>query len=222
MSERLYHLLSEHLSQRKVELFERVASQRTRHFCLVLEDIYQAQNASAVFRSMESWGMQDLYVIENNHRLKVNQRVSKGSSNWLTVHRFANSENNSLDCINALKKKGYLVANTSLSEKAIDLSSLNIEKKTAIIMGTELSGVSDVVEKNCDLSVKIPMYGMTESLNVSVAAGVIIQYLTSRLRNSSVDWRLSDKEQLDLKIEWARKTIYWSRHIVDQYEKGLL
>jgi tRNA (guanosine-2'-O-)-methyltransferase len=220
MSEGLYTVLSEHLTPRKRELFDSIASLRTRHLTLVLEDVYQAQNSSAVLRSMESWGIQDIYAIENSNTFLMHRRIAKGAFDWLTVHRFHEHKNNTLACMADLKSKGYKVVATALHENAIPLEELDITQKTAIVMGTELSGVSDAILEQADENVVIPMHGFTESLNVSVAASVIMQHLSNKLRKSNIPWQLSEEEQLELKIEWAKQSIHWSKHLVEMYENG--
>jgi tRNA (guanosine-2'-O-)-methyltransferase len=220
MSEGLYTVLSEHLTPRKRELFDSIASLRTRHLTLVLEDVYQAQNSSAVLRSMESWGIQDIYAIENSNTFLMHRRIAKGAFDWLTVHRFHEHQNNTLACMADLKSKGYKVVATALHENAIPLEELDITQKTAIVMGTELSGVSDAILEQADENVVIPMHGFTESLNVSVAASVIMQHLSNKLRKSNIPWQLTPEEQLELKIEWAKQSIHWSKHLVEMYENG--
>jgi tRNA (guanosine-2'-O-)-methyltransferase len=220
MSEGLYTVLSEHLTPRKRELFDSIASLRTRHLTLVLEDVYQAQNSSAVLRSMESWGIQDIYAIENSNTFLMHRRIAKGAFDWLTVHRFHEHKNNTLACMADLKSKGYKVVATALHKNAIPLEELDITQKTAIVMGTELSGVSDAILEQADENVVIPMHGFTESLNVSVAASVIMQHLSNKLRKSNIPWQLTPEEQLELKIEWAKQSIHWSKHLVEMYENG--
>jgi tRNA (guanosine-2'-O-)-methyltransferase len=220
MSEGLYTVLSEHLTPRKRELFDSIASLRTRHLTLVLEDVYQAQNSSAVLRSMESWGIQDIYAIENSNTFLMHRRIAKGAFDWLTVHRFHEHKNNTLACMADLKSKGYKVVATALHKNAIPLEQLDITQKTAIVMGTELSGVSDAILEQADENVVIPMHGFTESLNVSVAASVIMQHLSNKLRKSNIPWQLTQEEQLELKIEWAKQSIHWSKHLVEMYENG--
>ena len=218
MSEGLYKVLSEHLTPRKRELFDSIASLRTRHLTLVLEDVYQAHNSSAVLRSMESWGIQDIYAIENTNPFHMHRRIAKGAFDWLTIHQFHEHKNNTLACIQDLKSKGYKVVATALHENAIPLEELDITQKTAIVMGTELSGVSSTILEQADENVVIPMHGFTESLNVSVAASVIMQHLSNKLRKSNIPWQLTQEEQLELKIEWAKQSIHWSKHLVEMYE----
>lgn len=219
---RLYTLLIEHLTERKRRRFDEVAALRTRFLTLVLEDVYQTQNASAIFRSMEAWGIQDAYIIENEHSLNNHPRISKGAAEWLTFHRFHDKAHNTKACIEALRSKGYRIVATAFDEDAVPLESLPLDVPTAVVMGTELTGISAEMAAACDARVIIPMYGFTESLNVSVAAAVILQHLGNRLRAGDAPWQLSADEQLELKVEWARKSIYWSQHIVDLFEAGEL
>lgn len=220
MSEILYNILCQHLTDRKRELFDTVVNHRTRHLTLVMEDVYQTHNSSAIVRSMESLGIQDLYAIENRNSFNLHRRIARGAYDWLTLYQYNNHKNNSAACIEDLKKKGYRIVATALHENAIPLSELDITEKTAIVMGTELTGVSDAMKEIADANVVIPMHGFTESLNVSVASAVIMQHLVSKLRASSIPWQLSNEEKLALKIEWAKRTISWSDYIIEMYEKG--
>jgi tRNA (guanosine-2'-O-)-methyltransferase len=220
MSEALYKILCEHLTERKRALFDSVVNHRTRHLTLVMEDVYQTHNSSAIVRSMESWGIQDLYAIENRNSFNLHRRIARGAYDWLTLHQYNDHKNNTAACVEDLKKKGYRIVATALHENAIPLTELDITEKTAIVMGTEITGVSDTMKEMADANVVIPMYGFTESLNVSVASAVIMQHLAHKMRNSDIQWQLSDEEKLGLKIEWARRSIYWSDHIVEMYEKG--
>jgi tRNA (guanosine-2'-O-)-methyltransferase len=220
MSEALYNILCEHLTERKRALFDSVVNHRTRHLTLVMEDVYQTHNTSAIVRSMESWGIQDLYAIENRNSFNLHRRIARGAYDWLTLHQYNDHKNNTTACVEDLKKKGYRIVATALHENAIPLTELDITEKTAIVMGTEITGVSDTMKEMADANVVIPMYGFTESLNVSVASAVIMQHLAHKMRNSDIQWQLSDEEKLALKIEWARRSIYWSDHIVEMYEKG--
>lgn len=220
MSEALYNIFCEHLTERKRALFDSVVNHRTRHLTLVMEDVYQTHNSSAIVRSMESWGIQDLYAIENRNSFNLHRRIARGAYDWLTLHQYNDHKNNTAACVEDLKKKGYRIVATALHENAIPLTELDITEKTAIVMGTEITGVSDTMKEMADANVVIPMYGFTESLNVSVASAVIMQHLAHKMRNSDIPWQLSDEEKLALKIEWARRSIYWSDHIVEMYEKG--
>jgi tRNA (guanosine-2'-O-)-methyltransferase len=220
MSQKLYAMLCEHLSPRKVELFDHVAALRTRHVTIVMENIYQAQNSSALLRSAESFGIQDLHIIENEHGFQHHRRIAKGAQDWLTLHRYNASSNNTSDCIQLLKKKGYRIAVTALHHDSTSIHELDISHKTALVLGTELTGASQEALAQADVLVQIPMAGFTESMNVAGAGAVIMENLTHRLRNSSYPWQLSPEEQLQLKIQWARKTITWSDYLIQMFESG--
>jgi tRNA (guanosine-2'-O-)-methyltransferase len=218
---RLYNLLSEHISEHKRNLFESALAERTRYVTIVMEDLYQAQNTSAIQRSAESFGVQDLHVIENRHAFAHHRRISKGASDWLTMHRYNEpSDNNTELCLLSLKEKGYQIVVTALHEKTISLHELDLSSKTAVLMGTELTGASEKAMQMADVYMKIPTFGFTESLNVSAASSIIMQNLTNRIRVENRPWQLTEQEKLSLKIEWAKHSIYWSKHIVEMWENG--
>lgn len=221
MNSRLYELLSEHLTEHKRQLFDEVLLQRTRHVTLIMEDLYQAQNTSAIQRSAESFGIQDLHVIENKHTFSHHRRISKGSADWLTMYRYNNADSNNTEaCLSALKNAGYQIVVTALHEKTIALHEVDLARKTAVLMGTELTGASKEAMQMADVYMKIPTVGFTESLNVSVASAIVMQHLTHRMRLENRPWSLSDDEKLQLKIEWAKRSIYWSKYIVEMWENG--
>jgi len=220
MSQRLYDILSEHLSERKRQLFDEVAQQRTRYVALVLEDLYQPQNTSAIQRSAESWGIQDLHVIENAHAFNHHRRIARGAYDWLTVHRYNQAPHNTAHCFEQLRKRGYQIAVTALHAETISIYDLPLDRPTAVVMGTELTGASKISMESADAYVKIPTYGFTESLNVAAAAAVIAQHLAERVRFEKRNWQLTEEEKLQLKISWAKKSIYWSQYLIDLYESG--
>jgi tRNA (guanosine-2'-O-)-methyltransferase len=220
MSQRLFDILSEHLSERKRKLFDEIAEQRTRYITLVLEDLYQPQNTSAIQRSAESWGIQDLHIIENHPPFHHHRRIARGAYDWLTSYRYNEQAHNTKSCFERLRKQGYQIAVTALHTDTISIYDLPLHQPTAIVMGTELTGASNIAMESADAYVKIPTYGFTESLNVAAAAAVIAQHFSERIRQEQRPWQLSEEEKLNLKIEWAKKSIYWSQYLVDLYESG--
>jgi len=87
------------------------------------------------------------------------------------------------------------------------LDELPLDQKTALVFGTELKGLSDVALENSDYFVKIPMYGFTESFNISVSAAISLHYLTEKLRKLEINWKLPENEILDIKLDWVRNVI---------------
>jgi tRNA (guanosine-2'-O-)-methyltransferase len=195
------------VTEKRKNLFRQILKNRTRHFTVVLEDIYQQHNSSAVIRSCEIFGIQDVHVIENKYISNVSKNIAKGSQKWLSFHNYKKETNNTIACLNSLKGKGYQLIATSPHHNSCLLHDFDITKKSAFIFGVEKTGVSKEVIKNADGILKIPMVGFTESLNISVAAAIILENLTYKLRTSSINWNLTHKEEEELYTQWIEKTI---------------
>jgi len=210
--------LEGYLTDNRKALFKDVLSKRTRHFAVVLEDICQQHNSSAVLRSCDIFGVQDVYTIENNFTSKVSRHVAKGSQKWLTINRYKNDTNNTVDCLQDLKQKGYQIVGTSPHYDSCLLPDFDISKKTAFVFGEEKDGISDYVKENADGFLKVPMVGFTESLNISVAVAIILQDVTTRLRSSNVNWKLSEGEIEALYFDWAKQTIKKADAIIEHYQ----
>lgn len=213
----LYNFLSEN----KMNLFEKVIADRTKHVTVALENIFQPQNASAVLRTSDVFGIQDVHVIENDNEYNINPRVVHGASKWINLHKYNEKENNTLDCINKLKADGYKVYGTTPHTDDCLIQDIPLDEKVALMFGTELTGLSDIAMENVDGFVKIPMYGFTESLNISVSASICLYELSKRLKNSDIDWQLSEDDKLDQLIVWAKKVIKDGTLIEKQYLEKL-
>lgn len=207
---------------RRLDLFNKVINDRTRYLTVVLEDIYQPHNASAVLRTCDCFGIQDVHIIENNHEYRINPDVAMGSTKWINLFRYNQPGNNTPDAIKKLKEDGYRIVATTPHEGDVNLNDFDINKgKSAIFFGTELKGMSDVVINNADEFLKIPMYGFTESFNISVSAAIILHYLTEKLRKSDINWRLSQDQQDEIKLQWLKNSIKQSDKIVELFLKQL-
>jgi tRNA (guanosine-2'-O-)-methyltransferase len=207
------------LTDKRRSLFKAVLENRTRHFTVVLEDIFQSHNASAVVRTCDIFGVQDVHAIENKYNNKVSRHVAKGSQKWLNQYRYRNDGDNTKTCLDNLKEKGYQIIATTPHNDSCVLQDFDITKKTAFVFGVEAEGVSDYVLENADGFLKIPMVGFTESLNISVAAAIILQEVTTKLRNSVLDWQLSEEEKEVLYFDWVRKTIKNVAKIEEHYHQ---
>lgn len=221
MDYQLIEYLSECLTPERKELFERVLELRTRYLTVVLEDIFQPQNASAVLRTVDCFGLQDVHVIENRNHFTVDREVAMGASKWLTVKKYKNTENNSLNAIKHLRRQGYRIVATSPHEGDTKLEDFDLEKgKAALIFGTELTGISEVVQNEADEFLKIPMHGFTESFNISVSAAIILHHLTLRMRaNPAINWNLSDEDQAAIKLSWIKRTLKRSDLLEQRYQE---
>ncbi|MCC6542134.1 MAG: RNA methyltransferase [Flavobacteriales bacterium] len=215
----IYEQLARFISPNKRALFDRIAPLRTRHVTVVLEDIYQSQNASAVVRTSDLVGLQDIHVIENRNAYQLNPDVTLGSSKWVDVHRYRTHENNSLACVEALKRQGYRVVATSPRSPEITPDTIDLERPMAFCFGTELTGLSDDLMNAADEHLRIPMYGFTESYNISVSAAITLYTVMQRLRTSHVDWRLPEEALHTLKLSWARKMVHSPAHLEARLRK---
>tara|TARA_Y100000589_G_scaffold321098_1_gene351824 strand:- start:17723 stop:18406 length:684 start_codon:yes stop_codon:yes gene_type:complete len=204
----LEHLLT-FVSENKKELFRKNIEQRTRHLTVVLEDIYQPQNASAVLRSADCFGVQDVHIIENTNKYTLNPDVVLGASKWLDLHFYNTEENNTAQCLQTLKDKGYKIVATTPYTNDVTIDKLNLDDKTALVFGTELTGISQQAMDMADEYVKIPMYGFTESFNISVSAAICMYETTKRLRNEYLKevWQLTEAEKQKTLLNWCKKVV---------------
>lgn len=201
------------LTDNRKERFQQVLSKRTNHFTIAMEDIFQLHNTSAVMRSCEVFGIQQLNVIEERYTKSIDKEIAMGAQKWVDVNRFDSISG----CISSMKSKGYQIIATTPHENDCDLDDFDISKPSALFFGTERDGLSEEVLQNADGFLKIPMAGFTESLNISVSAAIIIQNLMSRLHKSDIKWQLSKEEILEKRLQWAKNTIKDIKRIEERY-----
>jgi tRNA (guanosine-2'-O-)-methyltransferase len=206
---KLFDHLSQFVSDHKREFVEKVLNQRTRYVTVVLENIYQSQNASAVLRTAECLGLQDVHIVENTAKYQLNVRVLKGSDKWLNLQRYRDKNVNNTDvCFKRLKEQGYNIVVADPSDDGIAIDKIDAtENKLAIVFGNELRGASDYALQHCDQKVKIPMFGFTESLNISVSVAISLNTLLSKLRSSQMPFHLSEEEKSLIRLNWYRKIV---------------
>jgi tRNA (guanosine-2'-O-)-methyltransferase len=201
------------LTDNRKEKFLKVLENRTNHFTIAVEDIFQMHNASAVMRSCEVFGIQELNVIEERYGKSIDKEIAMGAQKWVDINTFDSVSN----CIETLKKKGYQIIATTPHENDCLLDDFNISKPSALFFGTERDGLSEEILQKADGFLKIPMVGFTESLNISVSAAIIIQNLTEKLRKSDVNWKLSEDEILEKRLAWAKSSIKDIKRIEERY-----
>jgi len=214
----LINHLTQFVSETRRAKFDEVLKYRTKHITIALEDLYQPHNASAVLRSCDIFGIQDIHIIENKNAYTVNKDIAMGSPKWLNLHKYRKQENNSLACIKNLKEKGYRIIATSPNENVCTIDELSIDKPLALFFGTELTGISETVLQEADEFVKIPMYGFTESFNISVSAALCLRSLVEKLHKADFDWHLNKEEMDEHMLKWLRNSI----RKVDSIEKDFL
>ena len=217
MDDQLLEYLLSYLTERRKELFKEVSSKRTKHFTVVTEDVYQLHNTSAVMRSCDVFGIQDLHVIEEKLGKKIDREIAMGAQKWVNIHRHQSTN----ECIAVLKKKGYQIIATSPHNNSTELSEFDITKKSAFFFGKEKDGLSSNILNNADGFLKIPMYGFTESLNISVSAAIILQSVVTKLKESDIDWKLTEKEKKELIFHWSKMTIKSVDKIINRFYSSL-
>ncbi|MBR0176879.1 MAG: RNA methyltransferase [Bacteroidales bacterium] len=212
----LLEFLSQFITEERKQRFEEVLSFRTRQVTVVLEDIFQPHNASAVLRSCELCGVQDIHIVENNYQYDVNPDVVMGSTKWLNLYRYNRIGFNTPVAFEQLHAKGYKIVATCPHRDDFTPDTLPLDQPVALVFGTEKLGLTDFAVENADMHVRIPMFGFTESYNISVSAALLLYSLTNRLHASSdIEWHLPEEEKNQLRLEWTRRTL--SR--VRQYER---
>lgn len=224
MKTELLKYLSAVVTPERLALYNKVIENRTNYITVVLEDIFQPQNASAVLRTCDCFGIQNVHTIENRNEFQDDSEVSLGSSKWVTLNKYQQKKDNSLKTIQSLKEKGYRIVATSPHTNDVELPDFDVSKgKIALVFGSEQPGISETIMKEADEFLKIPMFGFTESFNISVSAAIVLYDLTQKLQNSeSINWRLTEEEKVDIKIQWINKTVKKSALIEKRFweERG--
>ena len=165
------------LSESRLARIEDVLDRRTYRLVPVTEGLYDRGNVSAVMRTAEALGCQAMHVIESLETFHRARRVTQGAQNWMDITRWESTE----PCIAHLRAKGYRIVATCF-ENAQPLDELDVSEPIALFFGNEHSGISEALEHDADVRVKIPMHGFTSSFNISVAAALSLYHLQEKRR----------------------------------------
>ncbi|MGW8316724.1 MAG: TrmH family RNA methyltransferase [Bacteroidales bacterium] len=212
--------LSGFVTENRYSLFRQVVEKRTRYVTLLLEDIYQSQNASAVLRTCDCLGIQDVHIVEQRNEYDINREVALGSDQWLTLNYYREEGDPIHGAVRKLKTKGYRIVATSPHHGGNTPESIDLEQgKIALMFGTELNGLTDQAMALADEFIQISMVGFTESYNISVSAAVILYQIRNRLEQSAINWKLSEPEQSALLLEWLKSSIKMSEQIENQFRR---
>ena len=208
--------LKEYLTPRRRGLFQKVIAERTNYLTIVAQDVYQLHNTSAVIRSCDIFGVQNVHIIEERKPQRIDKEIAMGAQKWVDVNRY----NSTKDCIQSLKQQGYSIVATSPHQNSELLEDFKITKPMALFFGTEQQGLSDEVFEAADHILQIPMVGFTESLNISVSAAIFLNDLTQKIKRSGENWQLSEEEKLELEWNWTKKCIKNSEDIIYRYRNS--
>jgi len=212
------NFLENMLTDNRKDKFLKILENRTNHFTVVVEDVFQMHNTSAVMRSCEVFGIQELSIIEQRYGKTIDKEIAMGAQKWVDITSFDDVQT----CINTIKERGYQLIATTPHENDCLLDDFDITKPSALFFGTERDGLSTEILEQADGFLKIPMVGFTESLNISVSAAIIIQNLMSRLRKSDIKWQLTQEEMLEKRFTWTKNSIKDVKRIEKRYFENTL
>ncbi|ULC58845.1 RNA methyltransferase [Flaviramulus sp. BrNp1-15] len=214
---KLLEHLETYLTDNRRNRFDAVLSQRTKHFTVATEDVYQLHNTSAVIRSCDVFGIQEVNIIEERNTKRIDREISMGAQKWVDLNRY----NTVQDCIDNLKQKDYQIVATTPHTNDCELHNFDVSKKSCFFFGRETEGLSQEVLDMADCYLKIPMVGFTESLNISVSAAIILQHVTTKLKQTDINWQLTENEINEKRFDWCKKTIKSYDEIIERYYNKL-
>ena len=224
---RRIEILKQFVTERRYQRLADALPWRTRYLTVLVEDVFQPHNASAVLRSCDAFGVQDVHIVENRNAYRVNPGVELGTSQWLTLHRYRNtahgvhnppteepavrSHQNTVRAVEALRRRGYRVVATTPHRDKVTPDSFDLSAgPAAVCFGAEMEGLSDYLLREADEYLKIPMHGFVESLNISVSAAITLYRLTTRLHESDINWQISPAESDGVFLQWLRASVrHW-------------
>ncbi|WP_417873003.1 TrmH family RNA methyltransferase [Xanthomarina gelatinilytica] len=210
---KLLAYLESYLTENRRQRFDKVLEERTKHFTVATEDVYQLHNTSAVIRSCDVFGIQEVHIVEERNSKRIDREIAMGAQKWVDLNRFHSVKT----CIQDLKQKGYQIVATTPHANNCLLHEFDVTKKSCFFFGRETEGLSQEVIDQADTFLKIPMYGFTESLNISVSAAIVLQHVTTKLKQTDIDWKLSLEERLQKRLDWIKKTIKSYDEIVERF-----
>lgn len=211
----LLDYLQNFITEERKQRFSEIISQRTNHFTVAMEDVFQMHNTSAVVRTCEVFGVQQAHSIEGRYGKRLDEKIAMGAQKWVDVFRYDDTQK----CIDTLREKGYQIVATTPHKDAYLLNDFDISKKSAFFFGTEKEGLSEKVLAQADTYLKIPMVGFTESLNISVAVAIVLQQLTDKLRRSNIKWQLTDEERYSILEQWTKISVRNVNDVIKRYNE---
>ena len=209
--------MNEFITEERKEVLKRTVSQRTHYMRIMTENMFHPQNASAIMRHCEAFGIQQIHTVEDRCKFDPSVNIVRGTHKWVDVEHHENTA----EALKALKAEGYRIVATTPHRCSATPESFDVTKgKFALVFGTEHAGISDEVIEAADDFLMIPMCGMVESLNVSASAAILIYMLSERIRQSVDGWQLSDSEQLKLLTRWTMSSVRDYERILRRAEES--
>ncbi|EYU44159.1 hypothetical protein ABFS82_08G027700 [Erythranthe guttata] len=201
--------------------FKNAVNNRSYSVCLVVEGLTDFGNVSAAFRSADALGIQSVHVVspDSSRRYRDNRHVSMGAEKWLDIELW----NSVSECFGILKARGYRIASAHLGTDAVSVYDVDWSCPTAIVVGNELRGISKEALALSDLNCSIPMRGMVDSFNVSVAAGLLMhQAVFDRTSRMGGHGDLTEEENKILLAEFYLRHNKNTIRIANEFSKRKL
>ena len=201
------------LTPERKERIQTVVQGRTYNLAVVLENIYDRGNASAVMRSQEALGIGLTHMIESGEKFKESQRTTAGADKWVELKKWKSTK----DCVTHLKSQGFSVVTTHLGKKSVPIHEIDFTKKTALVLGNEHAGASEEMVELSDQCVILPMTGFVQSYNISVAGALCFYHMyQDRIRRQGHHGDLNDEEKEILKAVYYLRTLDSAHEILSQ------
>jgi tRNA (guanosine-2'-O-)-methyltransferase len=203
-------------AERKARLKE-VLSHRTRKLVLVLEDILDPHNASACIRSSEAMGLQELHVVAPRHAFTPTAGITQGADKWMDIKHHSGIDS----CLEHLHERGFTVAAGVLDEGAVPIQELDFSRPMALVFGNEHEGISPQMVAACDQHFYVPMYGFSQSFNISVATALAVHYAVSqRVRIFGANGDLASDDMDALYSRWVFQSVKMGDAMLKRYRSG--
>ncbi len=207
----VFETLSPFVSEERLARMRDVLTRRTRNLVLVAEDLYDPHNMSAVVRTAEAHGVQELHVVEGRTRFAPHKKITLGAHSWMDIHRYGQPA----DCLAHLRDRGFQVVTGALTPESVPIHAIDFSRPTAMVFGNEHEGLTSAFLDCADQVFQIPMYGFTQSLNISVSAAIATFFaVNERIRLLGQSGDLSDEDQAQILDEWLKRTVPMSDRIL--------
>lgn len=196
--------LEEFMTPERAGLFRRTLAQRTHYMTVLAENTFHPQNAAALIRHCEAFGVQRMHTVESFCEFRPAAAVVRGTDRWVDVCRHASSA----EALRALKAEGYRIVATTPHREDTTPETFDVARGPfVLVFGTEHAGISDEAIAAADEFLRIPMCGMVESLNVSASAAILTYMLSERMRLTVDSWQINEEEQLHLLLRWTLQSV---------------
>ncbi|MEG1672430.1 MAG: RNA methyltransferase [Alistipes sp.] len=196
--------LAEFTTSERAAVLERTVAMRSRYMTILTENTFHPQNASALVRHCEAFGLQEMHTVENLCKFQPYTDIVRGTDQWIDIRHHRTTT----EAVSALRAEGYRIVATTSHRESCTPESFDVTRgRFALVFGTEHAGISDEIIATADDFLCIPMCGMVESLNVSASAAILIYMLSARMRSSVEGWQLTEQERMKVLYGWMHASV---------------